>query len=186
MKKIFLTLLLACLSISSFAEQANNIHVLLHTSAGDITLQLNEKSAPKTVANFLQYVDEGFYNNTLFHRVISDFMVQGGGFEKGMTEKPTRAPITNESMNGLNNTKGTIAMARRQNPDSATAQFFINLVDNAFLDANPGKPGYAVFGKVIQGMDVVEKIASTRTGDRGMFQDVPLQDVIILSAKRLP
>ncbi len=186
MKKILLTLLLLCLSASSFAGQATDIRVLLHTSAGDITLQLNEKAAPKTVANFLQYVDEGFYNNTLFHRVIPDFMIQGGGFEKDMTEKPTRAPIANESMNGLNNLKGTIAMARRQDPDSATAQFFINLIDNAFLDANPSKQGYAVFGKVIQGMDVVEKIASTRTGERGMFQDVPLQDVIILSAKRLP
>ncbi len=185
MKKLLLACLLTCLSISCFAEQPNEVRVLLHTNMGDITLALNEKAAPKTVANFLQYVNEGFYNNTLFHRVIPDFMIQGGGFEKGMAEKTTRTPITNESTNGLKNAKGTIAMARRQDPNSATAQFFINLVDNANLNANPGSLGYAVFGKVVQGMDVVEKIAGIRTGEHGMFQDVPTQDVVILSAKRM-
>lgn len=186
MKKLLLACLLACFSLSSFANQPAGVRVLLQTNAGDITLQLNEKAAPKTVANFLQYVQDGFYNNTLFHRVIPDFMIQGGGFVAGMDQKPTRTPIINESTNGLKNERGTIAMARTSDPDSATAQFFINLVDNANLNANPGKAGYAVFGKVVQGMDVVDKIAITRTGERGMHQDVPLQDVVILSAKRLP
>ncbi len=186
MKNFLLTCLLVCFSLSSFANQPTDVRVLLQTSAGDITLQLNEKAAPKTVANFLQYVNDGFYNNTIFHRVIPDFMIQGGGFVVGMEQKPTRAPITNESTNGLQNLKGSIAMARTSDPDSATAQFFINLVDNTNLNGNPGKPGYAVFGKVIHGMDIVEKIAVMQTGERGMHQDVPLQDVVIISAKRLP
>lgn len=185
-KKILLTCLFACLSLSCLAKQPNDVRVLLHTNVGDITLALNEKAAPKTVANFLQYVNEGFYNNTLFHRVIPDFMIQGGGFEKGMVEKTTRAPISNESINGLPNSKGTIAMARTSDPDSATAQFFINLVDNPNLNASQSNPGYAVFGKVVQGMDIVEKIAATPTGEHGMFQDVPAQDIVILNAKRLP
>lgn len=186
MNKILLACLLTIFSINSFAKQDEAVRVLLHTSMGDITLELNEKAAPKTVANFLQYIDQGFYNNTVFHRVISDFMIQGGGFEKNMIEKTTRAPIINESANGLLNLTGTIAMARRQDPDSATAQFFINLTDNAFLNASPGKPGYTVFGKVVIGMDVVERIAKTSTSVRGIFQDVPLQDIVILNTKRLP
>jgi cyclophilin family peptidyl-prolyl cis-trans isomerase len=160
--------------------------VLLHTSAGDITLTLDTKAAPKTVANFLQYVNEGFYNNTLFHRVIPDFMIQGGGFQPGMIEKATREPILNESNNGLKNNTGTIAMARTADPDSATAQFFINLVDNDYLNGSESKPGYAVFGKVTSGMDIVNRIAHVKTGTRNMYQDVPVQDVIIISAKQLP
>lgn len=186
MKKLLLTFLFTLVSFSCLANTPSETQVLLKTSMGDITLALNEKAAPKTVANFLRYVDSGFYNNTLFHRVIPDFMIQGGGFEKEMAEKTTQAPIANESMNGLKNLKGTIAMARTSDPDSATAQFFINLVDNTFLNSNVGKPGYAVFGKVIKGMEVVERIAQVSTGERGMHQDVPAQDVIILSAKRLP
>ncbi|HSC75675.1 MAG TPA: peptidylprolyl isomerase [Pseudomonadales bacterium] len=160
--------------------------VLLHTSAGDITLELDAKSSPKTVANFLQYVNEGFYNNTLFHRVIPDFMIQGGGFQPGMVEKPTREPVVNESSNGKQNKRATIAMARTQHPDSATAQFFINLVDNAYLDATGMKPGYTVFGTVTKGIDVVDNIAKVSTTQRGMNGDVPVQDVIIISAKQLP
>jgi cyclophilin family peptidyl-prolyl cis-trans isomerase len=160
--------------------------VLLQTSAGDITLALDAKAAPKSVANFLQYVDEGFYNNTLFHRVIPDFMIQGGGMQPGMLEKPTRAPVANEAANGLKNLRGTVAMARRQDPDSATAQFFINLVDNAYLDAAAGKAGYTVFAKVVGGMDVVDRIARLPTTRRGMHGDVPVDDVLIISARRLP
>ncbi len=185
MKKLFFTCLFSLLSLSAYAKSSEP-QILLHTNMGDITLALNEKAAPKTVANFLQYVDSGFYSNTVFHRVIADFMIQGGGFEKDMTEKKTRAPIVNESMNGLKNLKGTIAMARTSDPDSATAQFFINVVDNDYLNANPGRAGYAVFGKVTKGMDVVERIAQVHTGTRGMFQDVPDKDVIILGIKRLP
>lgn len=160
--------------------------VLLHTSVGDITLELDSKAAPKTTANFLTYVNEGFYDNTLFHRVIPGFMIQGGGLQPGMHEKPTHAPIPNESTNGLANKTGTIAMARTMAPDSATAQFFINLVDNNSLDGTSAKAGYAVFGKVTSGMDVVNKIASVSTGQKGMHRDVPVQDVLIISAKKLP
>ncbi len=168
------------------ATQTPIVKVLLQTSAGDITLALDAKAAPATVANFLQYVDEGFYNNTLFHRVIPDFMIQGGGMQPGMLEKPTRAPVVNESANGLKNLRGTVAMARRQHPDSATAQFFVNLVDNAYLDSAAGKPGYTVFGKVVAGMEVVDKIARLPTTRRGMHGDVPVDDVLIISARRLP
>lgn len=164
---------------------AKAVSVLLHTSAGDITLELNSQAAPKTVANFLQYVNEGFYNNTLFHRVIPNFMIQGGGFQPGMVEKPVHSPVVNESINGKRNKRATIAMARTQNPDSATAQFFINLVDNAYLDTAGTKPGYTVFGKVTKGMEVVDKIAQVSTAQRGMNGDVPVQDVIIISAKQL-
>jgi cyclophilin family peptidyl-prolyl cis-trans isomerase len=167
-------------------SQVKPSQVLLHTSAGDITLELDAKAAPKTVANFLQYVNEGFYNNTLFHRVIPDFMIQGGGFQAGMVEKHTRNPVANESSNGKQNKRGAIAMARTQHPDSATAQFFINVVDNAYLDAANGKPGYTVFGTVIKGIDVVDKIAKVSTGQRGMNGDVPVQDVLIISATQLP
>ncbi len=164
---------------------ATTVHVLLHTSMGDITLELDEKKAPKTAANFLQYVDDGFYQNTLVHRVIPDFMVQGGGFIAGLQQKTTRPPVANESANGLKNTRGTIAMARTQNPDSATAQFFINLVDNAYLDGSAAKPGYTVFARVISGMDTVDKIARVATESVGPNGDVPVQDIIILSAKRV-
>jgi peptidyl-prolyl cis-trans isomerase A (cyclophilin A) len=154
------------------------------TSAGDIVVQLDAAKAPKTVANFLQYVKAGQYNGTVFHRVIPGFMVQGGGMTPDMKEKPTRAPIPLESRNGLSNARGTLAMARTGDPNSATAQFFVNLVDNVRLDADRAADGngYAVFGKVTSGMDVVDKIAQVRTGDKGMHQNVPLTPVVITSA----
>ncbi len=158
-------------------------HVLLKTSMGDIVLELNADKAPKTVANFLDYVKSGQYNGTLFHRVINGFMIQGGGFDKDMHEKPTRAPIQNEAKNGLKNDIYTVAMARTSAPHSATAQFFINVGNNAPLDY-PSRDGwgYAVFGKVIQGTEVVDKIKQVRTGPSGMFDDVPVTPVLIQSA----
>ena len=162
--------------------------VKLHTNHGDITLALDAEKAPKSVANFVAYVKDGHYNGTVFHRVIKGFMIQGGGFEPGETmhQKPTKAPIDNEANNGLKNERGAIAMARTNDPHSATAQFFINTVDNDFLNHTSPTPqgwGYAVFGKVTEGMDVVDKIRSVRTGNRGFHQDVPLEDVIIESAE---
>ena len=160
----------------------NTPKVLLETSMGNIKLELFEKDAPLTVANFLAYVDEGHYDSTIFHRVIPGFMIQGGGFTADMEQKPTNEPIRNEAMNGLKNVRGTIAMARTMVVDSATSQFFINLVDNGFLDFRNPTPqgfGYAVFGKVTKGMEVVDKIAKVQTGNRGMHQDVPVEPVII-------
>ncbi len=185
MKNILLALLACWLSCAVMADPTETSSVLLKTSEGNITLELNQTSAPETCKNFLQYVDDGFYNNTVFHRVIANFMVQGGGFEQGMLEKPTRPPIKNESANGLKNLRGTIAMARTQDPDSASAQFFINIVDNAYLDGTPVKPGYAVFGKVTQGMDVIDKIASVETGSKSVYRDVPLKDIIVISITRV-
>lgn len=190
--KIFYALLISffaqfpALATNAYAADIKQPQVLLHTSAGDITLELDTQAAPKTVANFLQYVNEGFYNNTLFHRVIPDFMIQGGGLQVGMIEKPTRSAVINESIHGKQNKRATIAMARTQHPDSATAQFFINLVDNTYLDANGTKPGYTVFGKVIKGMHVVDKIAQSPTTQRGMNGDVPTKDILIISATQLP
>jgi peptidyl-prolyl cis-trans isomerase A (cyclophilin A) len=162
--------------------QAQNVR--LSTTMGDIVVQVDAKRAPKTVANFLQYVRDGHYNGTIFHRVISNFMIQGGGMTPDMGEKPTRAPIPLESRNGLSNQLGTIAMARTMNPNSATAQFFINVKDNDFLDAANAQDGngYAVFGKVVQGMDVVEKIRKVRTTQRGMHGDVPTEPIVIKQA----
>jgi len=162
--------------------------VKLHTNHGDITLALDAEKAPKSVANFVAYVKDGHYNGTVFHRVIKGFMIQGGGFEPGekMNQKPTKAPIDNEANNGLKNERGSIAMARTNDPHSATAQFFINTVDNDFLNHTSPTPqgwGYAVFGKVTEGMDVVDKIRAVRTGNRGFHQDVPMEDVIIESAE---
>ena len=160
--------------------------IKLHTNMGTITLELDEKNAPDTVANFVQYVKDGHYANTIFHRVIDGFMIQGGGFEPGMKQKPTRGPVKNEAGNKLNNDAYTIAMARTSDPNSATAQFFINVNDNAFL--NWGDPrsdgnGYAVFGKVVSGLDVVTKIAKMPTGAGGPFRsDVPREAVVIESA----
>jgi len=154
--------------------------VVMETSAGTIKLELYPDKAPITVKNFLQYVDDKFYDGTIFHRVISDFMIQGGGFEPGMKEKKTRDPIKNEAPNGLSNTAGTIAMARTSELDSATAQFFINVEDNSRLD----KPRYCVFGKVIEGMDVVNKIKEVKTGNRGGHENVPVEDVVIKSVRR--
>ena len=156
--------------------------VVLETSMGDIEIELNREKAPKTVENFISYVKSGFYNGTIFHRVIKGFMVQGGGFTPDAKEKETLAPIKLESGNGLGNLRGTIAMARTPDPDSATSQFFINAVDNGFLDYSAGNPGYAVFGKVTKGMDVVDKISSASTSSRGPFSDWPITDITIKGA----
>ena len=165
--------------------QEKNPVVVLDTSLGKITIELYKDKAPITVKNFLQYVDEKHYDGTIFHRVIADFMIQGGGMEPGLKEKQTHAPIKNESTNGLSNKRGTIAMARTGVPDSATAQFFINVKDNTFLDKAKArdKVGYAVFGKVTDGMDVVDKIREVQTGNRGGMSDVPITDVIIRTAR---
>ncbi|POR53739.1 peptidyl-prolyl cis-trans isomerase B (cyclophilin B) [Paraburkholderia eburnea] len=159
--------------------------VELHTNHGVIKLELNAEKAPKTVANFLEYVKSGHYDGTVFHRVIDGFMIQGGGFEAGMKQKPTQAQIENEANNGLKNERGTIAMARTNDPHSASAQFFINVADNDFLNHSSPTPqgwGYAVFGKVVDGLDVVEKIKSVKTGSKGFHQDVPVDDVVIEKA----
>ena len=164
---------------------AQNPRVELKTSQGSIVVELYADKAPKTVANFLQYVKDGFYNNTVFHRVIPDFMIQGGGFDRDMRERPARAPIENEASNGLKNGIGTLAMARTPNPHSASAQFFINLKGNDFLNYREPTPqgyGYAVFGKVTQGMDVVARIAKVATANAGGHQNVPREPVIIESA----
>ena len=154
----------------------------IETSLGTITLELNEAKAPATVANFAEYAKAGFYDGTIFHRVIDGFMIQGGGFTKDMNQKATREPISNEAMNGLSNKRGTIAMARTMVVDSATSQFFINLVDNDFLDFTSPTPqgfGYAVFGEVTDGMSVVDAIAKVRTGNAGPHQNVPEEAVVI-------
>jgi len=159
--------------------------VLLKTSMGNITLDLNDELAPKSTANFLEYVRSGHYNDTIFHRVIGNFMVQGGGMTSGMKQKSTRAPIDNEADNGLPNKRGSVAMARTNDPHSATAQFFINTVDNAFLNFSAPSAqgwGYAVFGEVTEGMDVVDAIRKVPTGSSGFHQDVPKEDVTILEA----
>ena len=163
--------------------------VKLHTNHGTITLELDEKRAPATVANFLEYAKSGHFANTIFHRVINGFMIQGGGFEPGMKQKPTRAPIRNEAENKLKNAVYTIAMARTSDPHSASAQFFINVADNAFLDHTAPTPqgwGYCVFGRVVEGAEVVDKIKGVKTGAKGMHQDVPVQDVIIERTEVLP
>ena len=163
---------------------ASMIIIILHTNFGDITLELDSAKAPKTVANFVEYVKSGHYNGTIFHRVINNFMIQGGGFDKNMKQKPTNAPIPNEAKNGLKNVTGSIAMARTSDPQSASAQFFINVKDNDFLNY-PGQDGwgYAVFGKVTKGMDVVDKIKVVKTGNSGGMGDVPVEPVIIESAE---
>jgi peptidyl-prolyl cis-trans isomerase B (cyclophilin B) len=158
--------------------------IKLHTTHGVITLELDADKAPKTVENFIAYAQAGHYDNTVFHRVIDGFMIQGGGFEPGMKQKPTREGVQNEAANGLKNERGTVAMARTSDPHSATAQFFINLADNGFLD-HPGQDGwgYCVFGRVVEGMDVVDKIRSVKTGRSGFHQDVPVEDVVIERAE---
>ncbi len=159
--------------------------VELHTNHGIIKLELDAEKAPKSVENFLNYVKAGHYDNTVFHRVIDGFMIQGGGFEPGMTQKPTEAPITNEAKNGLKNVKGSVSMARTNDPHSATTQFFINVNDNDFLNHSSPTPqgwGYAVFGKVVDGLDVIDKIKAVKTGSKGFHQDVPVDDVIIEKA----
>ena len=159
--------------------------VRLQTSMGDIVVELDTEKAPATAENFIQYVRDGFYDNTVFHRVIDGFMVQGGGFEPGMKQKPVRAPIQNEAGNGLKNDAYTIAMARTSDPHSATAQFFFNVVNNNFLNhrsANAEGFGYCVFGKIVEGREVVDKIKSVPTGNRGFHQDVPAQEVLLEKA----
>ena len=158
--------------------------VTMKTSLGDVQIELDADKAPITVENFLAYVDDGFYDGTVFHRVIPNFMVQGGGFDESMSQKPTRPPIENEAKNGLQNQTGTLAMARTSDPNSATAQFFINLVDNDFLNHGSRDFGYAVFARVIGGMDVVQQIAGVPTGNRGGHQNVPLDPVTIVSITR--
>jgi cyclophilin family peptidyl-prolyl cis-trans isomerase len=191
MRRFLLLVLAAGLVGAAPAIAADkNPVVVMETSMGTIKIELNPEKAPETVKNFLGYVDDKFYDGTIFHRVIGkpssdrDFMIQGGGFAPGMKEKPTKGPIKNESANGLSNTRGTIAMARTRNPDSATAQFYINVGDNKSLDGSSGQPGYAVFGRVIEGMDVVDKIKAVDTGQKGGHEAVPVQDVVIKSVRR--
>lgn len=176
-----------------FAEDSENkgaeMRIVIETSLGDITAELYPDKAPATVTNVLAYVDGKFYDDTIFHRVIDGFMIQGGGFTKSMTQKPTRSPVRNEADNGLSNTRGTLAMARTSVPDSATCQFFINLVDRnkEMLDFTAKTPqgwGYCVFGKVVEGMDVVDKIAKVPTGFSGPHQNVPAEPVVIKSVRR--
>jgi peptidyl-prolyl cis-trans isomerase A (cyclophilin A) len=180
-------ILLACGLLLNLPAFAANPTLEMKTSQGVVVIELYADKAPKTVANFLQYVKDGFYDGTIFHRVIDGFMIQGGGFEPGMKEKATRAPIENEAKNGLRNETGTLSMARMNDPNSATAQFFINLVDNAPLDYSPPyRLGYAVFGKVKQGLDIVQKIAKVPAGNVDHFENVPNVPVIIESIKLLP
>ena len=182
MKHLIASLLLAGTAATAFAD---NPVVELRTSEGPIVIELYEDKAPKTVSNFVSYVEQGFYDGTIFHRVIDGFMIQGGGFDTRMQQKKAGAPIENEANNGLRNEVGTIAMARTPNPHSATAQFFINVADNEFLNyRSPDMQGwgYAVFGRVIEGMDVVGKIAKTATGNASGHQNVPLQPIVIEAA----
>lgn len=181
-------LFFASFSLAANAEGPASPQVQLETSMGNIVIELNREKAPETVENFLAYVEDGFYNGTVFHRVIENFMVQGGGFDQNFQQKQTRAAIQNEADNGLSNQRGAVAMARTNDPHSATAQFFINTVDNDFLDFRGKAPsgwGYAVFGEVIEGMDVVDKIRTVETTMRGPHQDVPAEDIVILKASIL-
>ena len=179
--------LAACtLAISaSNAPQENNPLVIMETSMGPIKIELYSEKAPVTVKNFIDYVEAKHYDGVIFHRVIPNFMLQGGGFEPGMKERKTKPPIVNEAKNGLENKRGTLAMARTSEPNSASSQFFINVADNAFLDKSRSRDGvgYCVFGKVIDGMDVVDKIKAVKTGRVGPHGDVPVEDVLIKSAK---
>lgn len=182
-RRVLLTGLLGLFAIGSAWSQSAAPQVQFDTTAGSFTVELYPKKAPQTVANFLQYVRDGHYQGTIFHRVIPGFMVQGGGFDAQMREKDTRPPIAIESNNGLSNERGTLAMARRQDPHSASAQFFVNVKDNDFLNYQaPPKWGYTVFGKVVRGMDVIDKIESVRTTTKGMFEDVPQTPIVINSA----
>lgn len=190
MRNTLVCLMLLLFSTFSFAKEAkmseSHSKVKLTTNLGSIVIQLEDAKAPATVANFLDYVKQGFYNGTIFHRVIKGFMAQGGGFDSSFSQKTTGAPIKNEADNGLKNKRGSIAMARTSDPNSATAQFFINYKDNSFLDytaPNVQGWGYAVFGEVVEGMDVVDAMAQQPTGNRGMHQDVPKTDIVIEKAE---
>ncbi|MFZ2725248.1 MAG: peptidylprolyl isomerase [Methylococcaceae bacterium] len=190
MRIFIITMMLLFTTTLSFAKENKmtdtSTKVKLTTTLGAITIQLNAEKAPLSVANFLSYVKEGFYNGTIFHRVIPDFMAQGGGFDKDFNQKAVHAPIQNEADNGLKNTRGTLAMARTNDPHSATAQFFINYKDNGFLNfsaKNANGWGYAVFGEVIEGMDVVDAMAKQPTGNKSYYQDVPKTDIVIEKAE---
>jgi cyclophilin family peptidyl-prolyl cis-trans isomerase len=186
MKIAFISALSVIAAVSPVAA-GENPKVILDTPKGQVTIELYPEKAPDTVKNFLAYVDAGFYSGTIFHRVIPGFMIQGGGFSSDMQQKPTRPPIKIESDNGLKNERGTIAMARTQDPNSATAQFFINSVDNTFLNFKAKTVqgwGYAVFGKVVQGMEVVDEISKVKTGAKGGHRDVPVEPIVITTAKR--
>jgi peptidyl-prolyl cis-trans isomerase A (cyclophilin A) len=159
--------------------------IQFHTTHGDFTVELFAKEAPVSVENFLRYVDEGHFDGTIFHRIVPGFVIQGGGLTADFQPKKTRAPITNEAANGLKNKRGTLSMARTNAVNSATSQFFVNLVDNASLDHSQAQYGYAVFGRITQGLEVVDKIAAVRTGTRKQYQDAPLEDVSIISARRV-
>jgi len=159
--------------------------IRFETTLGTFTVELDAGSAPVSSENFLRYVDDGHFDGTVFHRVIPGFMIQGGGFQADMTQKPTRKPIKNEADNGLRNRRGSIAMARTNDIASATAQFFVNLVDNAFLDHRPGNHGYAVFGRVVDGMDVIDRIAAVKTKRRHGHDDVPVEAVVVTAARRV-
>lgn len=180
------SLIIAALPLTTVAEtmEEDGPMVVFETNFGDITLELMPDEAPVTVENFLQYVDDGFYDGTVFHRVVPGFVIQGGGFNESMEQKETRPPITNEADNGVKNTRGSLSMARTQQVDSATSQFFINLSDNAFLDHGSRDFGYAVFARVVDGMDVVDQIAEVSTGNHGMHQDVPQEPVVVKQARR--
>lgn len=182
LKKLVLITTVLLFSNSSFAD---NPKIALETSMGAVTLTLFPQEAPATVENFLRYVDEGFYVGTQFHRVISGFMIQGGGFTEDMAQKQNHEPVKNESANGISNKQGTISMARTQNPDSATSQFFINLVDNISLNQMGSRAGYTVFGEITQGMEIVDAIGKVNTTTRARHRDVPVEPILILSAKRL-
>lgn len=172
-------------SLALHSAMASASEWVIQTSEGEIRIQLFEQQAPITTANFKAYAEDGFYNGTIFHRTIPGFMIQGGGFDGQFQQKATKAPIRNESDNGLKNQRGTLAMARTPEPHSATAQFFINLVNNDFLDYRNGKHGYAVFGTVTQGMDVVDRIAGKPTGLKGPHQNVPVEDIVILRVEKV-
>ncbi len=181
MNKLLSALLLFIACLSSICHSEEGPVALVKTSQGVIRIQLDQANAPISVGNFINYAESGFYEGTVFHRTIAGFMIQGGGFTGELAQKATGDPIKNESSNGLSNARGTIAMARTSAPNSATAQFFINVVDNPYLDYQKGRSGYAVFGKVIEGMDVVDKIANTPTIRKGAFTDLP-KDVIFIEA----
>src|SRR4051794_25847835 len=159
--------------------------IRFETTLGAFTVELFDKEAPLSAQNFLEYAESGHFDNTVFHRVIPGFVIQGGGMTADMKQKPTREPIRNEATNGLKNRRGTLSMARTNDPHSATSQFFVNLVDNAFLDPGKGGAGYAVFGHVIEGMSVIDAIAKVKTGRKGMHDDVPVEPVVVTSAKRI-
>ncbi len=186
-RALFLSIMLLVAPLAAMGEEAagDDPQVVIRTSEGDITLRLFPDKAPATVANFLAYVDAGFYNGTIFHRVIPNFMIQGGGFLPDMTQKATGDAVVNEAKNRVHNVRGTIAMARTNDPDSATSQFFINQRNNLSLDWAPGNPGYTVFGQVVSGMETVDYIATTPTGRVGSFSDVPVAPVVIKEAVRV-